>query len=211
VAKAKKNKSAKTGKLPKTVAGIELPMELRKQGAKLLDLIKNPMVGDLVAAGLVALAANVRNQGKTGNDSTKDKQSAADGFSKTAANLATVVATRAAEKITSKLGERPAPAAAASAPAAATAPKPAARKPAARKPAAKPKAPAKAAAAKPAATKTAAAKRATTKASTAKPAAAKAPAKPATAKPKAPAARKPAAKTAARKPAARKPATKPAS
>lgn len=209
MAKAKKNKSAKTGKLPKTVAGIELPKELRKQGAKLLDLIKNPMVGDLVAAGLVALAANVRNQGKTGDGSAKDKQSAADGFSKTAATLATVVAARAAEKITSKLGERPA--AAAPAPAAATAPKPAARKPATRKPAAKPRAPARAAAVKPAATKPAAAKRATTKAAAAKPAATRAAAKPAAAKPKTPAARKPAAKTAARKPAARKPAAKPAS
>lgn len=71
MAKAKKSKSAKAGKLPKSVAGIELPKELRKQGAKLLDLIKNPMVGDLVAAGLVALAANVRNQGKPADEDRK--------------------------------------------------------------------------------------------------------------------------------------------
>lgn len=210
MAKAKKNKSAKSGKLPKTVAGIELPKELRKQGAKLLDLIKNPMVGDLVAAGLVALAANVRNQGKTGNDSTKDKQSAVDGFSKTAANLATVVAARAAEKITSKLGERPA-AATPKPPAPAAASKPAARKPVARKPATT-KAPAKPApTANPATSKPATAKSATTKPAAAKRATAKAAAKPATAKPKAPPARKPAAKTATRKPAARKPAAKPVS
>ena len=75
MAKAKKGgKTTKTGKLPKMVAGIELPKELRKQGGKLLDLVKNPLVGDLVAAGLVALAANVRNHGKTGGDSAKDKQ-----------------------------------------------------------------------------------------------------------------------------------------
>lgn len=205
MAKAKKNKSAKSGKLPKTVAGIELPKELRKQGAKLLDLIKNPMVGDLVAAGLVALAANVRNQGKTGNDSTKDKQSAVDGFSKTAANLATVVAARAAEKITSKLGERPA-AATPKPPAPAAASKPAARKPATTKAPAKP-----APTANPATSKPATAKSATAKPAAAKRATTKAAAKPATAKPKAPPARKPAAKTATRKPAARKPAAKPVS
>lgn len=196
MAKAKKSKSAKSGKLPKTVAGIELPKELRKQGAKLLDLVKNPLVGDLVAAGLVALAANVRNQGKTGGESSKDKQNAADGFSKTAATLATVVATRAAEKITSKLNERPAPAAptAPKASSSTAAPKPAARKPATRKVAAKPKAPAGSAGAKPAA---------------AKPAATRTAAKSTPAK--TPAARKPAAKPATRRPAARKPAAKPAS
>ncbi|HEY0622650.1 hypothetical protein, partial [Sphingomonas sp.] len=113
MAKAKKSKSAKAGKLPKTVAGIELPKELRKQGAKLLDLIKNPMVGDLVAAGLVALAANVRNQGKAADTGdagkTKDKGTTAEALGRTAATLATVVAARAAEKITSKLAEPPAP------------------------------------------------------------------------------------------------------
>lgn len=118
MAKAKKGKTTKTtrstkmgktGKLPKTVAGIELPKEWRKQGAKLMDLVKNPLVGDLVAAGLVALAANVRSQSKSSADGTAEKKTAADGISKTAVTLATVVAARAAEKITSKLTERPAP------------------------------------------------------------------------------------------------------
>lgn len=124
MAKAKKGKGkgkgkserAKTdkAKLPKTVAGIELPKELRKQGAKLLGLIKNPMVGDLVAAGLVALAANVRNKEKpapatTAKDEGAAKPSTAEELGKTAATLATVVAARAAEKITSKLTERPTP------------------------------------------------------------------------------------------------------
>lgn len=128
MAKAKKGKGkserAKTdkAKLPKTVAGIELPKELRKQGGKLLDLIKNPMVGDLVAAGLVALAANVRNKEKpapatTPKDDGAAKPSTAEELGKTAATLATVVAARAAEKITSKLTERPTPTPAPTAPA----------------------------------------------------------------------------------------------
>jgi len=183
MAKAKKSKSTKAGKLPKSVAGIELPKELRKQGAKLLDLIKNPMVGDLVAAGLVALAANVRNQGKTTDDAgdagkAKDKTTTAEALGKTAATLATVVAARAAEKITSKLAERPAPppasTAAATAPARAPAKAPA-------KPAAKPKTTAPAA---------------------------KTPAKP---KPAAPLKAGATRKAPTRKPAARKPAPKPAS
>jgi hypothetical protein len=123
MAKAKKGKGkTDRAKLPKTVAGIELPKELRKQGAKLLDLIKNPMVGDLVAAGLVALAANVRNKEKPApatppKDDGAAKPSTAEELGKTAATLATVVAARAAEKITSKLTERPTPAPAPTAPA----------------------------------------------------------------------------------------------
>ena len=83
MAKAKKGKS---GKLPKMVAGVELPKELRKQGAKLLDLVKNPLVADLVAAGLVALAANVRNSGHTSDakEKGKDKPSTAEELGKTA-------------------------------------------------------------------------------------------------------------------------------
>ncbi|PKP93431.1 MAG: hypothetical protein CVT77_05500 [Alphaproteobacteria bacterium HGW-Alphaproteobacteria-16] len=118
--KKKSGKSAKAAKLPKTVAGIELPMELRKQGGKLLELARNPLVADLVAAGLVALAANVRNSGhsssaaKTDEDGekAKEKSTSSDVIGRTAVSLATIVAARAAEKITSKLTEpsKPAPA-----------------------------------------------------------------------------------------------------
>lgn len=144
--KKKSGKSAKAAKLPKTVAGIELPKELRKQGGKLLELARNPLVADLVAAGLVALAANVRNSGhssaaaKTDGTKTddaksddegekaKDKSTSSDVIGRTAVSLATIVAARAAEKITSKLTEPSKPAAAAEPATETPAPKPRARR-----------------------------------------------------------------------------------
>jgi hypothetical protein len=166
-AKAKKSKATKAAKaekapkLPKTVAGIELPKELREQGAKLLELTKHPLVADIVAAGLVALAGNVRKKAAdaqaaaapapapAATDATK--ASGMDDLAKTASSLATLIAARAAEKITAKLtGEKaaegpvaeaaPAPAKKAAAPkkaAVAKRPATAAKKPAAAKPAAK--------------------------------------------------------------------------
>jgi hypothetical protein len=60
----KDKKSAKdTGKapslLPKSIAGMKLPKEARRQ---LTDLAKHPVVADLIAAGLVALAARIKGE-----------------------------------------------------------------------------------------------------------------------------------------------------
>ena len=182
----KASKAAKAPKLPKTVAGIELPKELREQGAKLLELTKHPLVADIVAAGLVALAGNVRKKAAdahpapapaaTGTD-TAAKPSGMDDLAKTASSLASLIAVRAAEKITAKLaGEKPpeAPKApeAPAAPAAEAPPAPAKKPAASKKPA-----PNASAAKKPAAAKPAAAKPAPAKKPAAKPPA-KAPAKP---------------------------------
>lgn len=185
---AKAPKAEKTHKLPKSVAGIDLPRDLREQGAKLLELTRHPLVADIVAAGLVALAGSVRkkSEGATPAPAPAAKEADAkpttmDDLTKTASSLATLIAARAAEKITAKLneGRSTAPeapkapeAAAAPAPEAPPAPpakparavapkKPAAPKPAAKKPAAKPAAAAK----KPAAAKAAAKPRATRKTS----------------------------------------------
>lgn len=173
--KSKATKAAKTEKapkLPKTVAGIELPKELREQGAKLLELTKHPLVADIVAAGLVALAGNVRKKAADAQAAAAPapaadapKASGMDDFAKTASSLATLIAARAAEKITAKLsGEKPPEApvaeAAPAAPKKAAAPK----KPAvAKKPTAKAAPAKKPAAAKPAATKAATATKAPAK------------------------------------------------
>lgn len=157
---AKAPKTSKAPKLPKTVAGIELPKELREQGAKLLELTKHPLVADIVAAGLVALAGNVRKKAAdaqaaaapapTPASTDAPKPSGMDDFAKTASSLATLIAARAAEKITAKLtGEKapeaPVAEAAAVAPKKPAAPKKAAvaKKPAAAKKPAVGKAPAK--------------------------------------------------------------------
>lgn len=51
---AKKSKKAKTNKLPKTIAGVKIPKEIRKAGVKLAG---HPVISDIVAAGLLAAAA----------------------------------------------------------------------------------------------------------------------------------------------------------
>ncbi len=152
--KDKAAKATKTPKLPKTVAGIELPKELREQGAKLLELTKHPLVADIVAAGLVALAGNVRKKAADAQaaaapapapaPSDAPKPSGMDDFAKTASSLATLIAARAAEKITAKLTGEKAPEAPVAEAAPAAPKKPAARKKpaaAAAKAPAKPRAP----------------------------------------------------------------------
>ncbi len=187
MAKDKKNKSGKS-----KTDGVKIPKEVRKQVDKFIELAKHPLVSDIVAAGLVALAASVR-KGDAKPDVAPKPADAAGNFSKSATILASALAAKAAQTVSSRLFDSPAPPPAPATPAAA--PKPAARKPAARKPAAT-----KPAAAKPAATKpaTAAKPKAPAKAPVAK-----APAVKAAVKSKAPV--KPRATT--RKPAARKPAS----
>jgi hypothetical protein len=63
--KQKKNKDAKSAKadspkLPKRVAGIKVPKELREPGGKLLEAVRHPLVMDVAAAALIAAAAGLR-------------------------------------------------------------------------------------------------------------------------------------------------------
>jgi len=149
---AKKEKAAAS--LPKQIAGVKIPKALREQ---LTALAKNPLVADLLAAGLVALAASLRDNPKVQKVAANAKGKAAgvaSGLVKTATDVAD-----AATKFGAAVSAAPAAAPKAKAPAkAAAAKKPAASKPAAAKPApaAKPAAAAKSAAAKPAAKRPAA-------------------------------------------------------
>lgn len=52
--KSKKATKAKKDKLPKTIAGVKIPKEIRKAGVKLAG---HPVISDIVAAGLLAAAA----------------------------------------------------------------------------------------------------------------------------------------------------------
>jgi hypothetical protein len=54
MAKKKKKKADKA--LPKSIAGVKIPKELRKAGASVGELIRHPIVADVVTAGLVAAA-----------------------------------------------------------------------------------------------------------------------------------------------------------
>ncbi|HEV2747012.1 MAG TPA: hypothetical protein VGW34_06905 [Allosphingosinicella sp.] len=53
-------KKANKGKLPKEIAGVKVPKELRRAGAGAARIIDHPVVGDLVAAALLAAAAALR-------------------------------------------------------------------------------------------------------------------------------------------------------
>ncbi|WP_066800800.1 hypothetical protein [Sphingomonas soli] len=71
-----KDKSPKSGSLlPKSIAGAKLPKDIRK---KLTDLAKHPVVADILAAGLVALAAKLKNEPKVQQAAAKARTKAAD-------------------------------------------------------------------------------------------------------------------------------------
>lgn len=138
--KKDKKDGPKTSLLPKSIAGIKVPKEVRR---KLGGLAKHPIVADLLAAGLVALAAKLKPEHES-------EPGTANGVDKSGGTAQPVADVPAAAKPVIKRPRKPA------------APKPAsAAKPAAAKSAtatAKPAVKRKPAAAKPAAAKPAAAK-----------------------------------------------------
>lgn len=52
----KKNGKASAAKLPKRIAGVKVPKELRAPGGRLLQAINNPLLIDAAAAALMAAA-----------------------------------------------------------------------------------------------------------------------------------------------------------
>lgn len=52
----KKNGKAKTPKLPKRIAGVKVPKELREPGGRLLEAMNNRLLVDAAAAALAAAA-----------------------------------------------------------------------------------------------------------------------------------------------------------
>lgn len=93
---AKDTKSKKAGSLlPKSIAGAKLPKDIRK---KLTDLAKHPVVADLLAAGLVALAAKLKNEPKVQRAAAKARDKAADVAADVAEAAAGVAAAVAVDK-----------------------------------------------------------------------------------------------------------------
>jgi len=75
--KGKKDK--KTGAtLPKEVAGVKMPKKLRKATEKAIDLAREPVVAELVAAALLSAAAALRGD-KAAARAAKDGIAAAAG------------------------------------------------------------------------------------------------------------------------------------
>ena len=91
---------AKNGKLPKRIAGVKIPKKLRKRGGEIAVLLDNPLVADIIAAGLL-LAANriakkpkVKKSGRTAKHAAEDTAEAA---GEGVTNIASVLAFAARE------------------------------------------------------------------------------------------------------------------
>ena len=91
---------AKKGKLPKRIGGVKIPRKLRKRGGEISVLLSNPLVADIVAAGLL-LAANriakkpkVKKAGKSAKHAAEETVEAAGGG---AGNIASILAYAARE------------------------------------------------------------------------------------------------------------------
>lgn len=111
MAKKPKTKQAKkAGKLPKEIGGVEIPKKLRKEGEKLIALLKHPLVAEMAAAGLMAFAREMR-AGSGDADAQRAENAAAeakaarktasrrlDDVAQVAAILGTVLAARGARK-----------------------------------------------------------------------------------------------------------------
>ena len=91
---------AKNGKLPKRIAGVKIPKKLRKRGGEIAVLLNNPLLADIVAAGLLLAAdritkkPKVKKAGKAAKHAAEDTaQAAGEGVG----NIATVLAFAARE------------------------------------------------------------------------------------------------------------------
>lgn len=105
---AKKGKKADKGardeksKLPKSVAGVKIPKDLRKQGDTLTNLITSPVARELLADALIAvagvLAGNKRNREAIA-DTGSHAASGAKDIGQTATGAVAEVVTEAARRI----------------------------------------------------------------------------------------------------------------
>ena len=57
---AKKKTAGSANPIPKEFGGIKVPKELRKAGKKAIELVKDPVVSEVVAAALLSAAAALR-------------------------------------------------------------------------------------------------------------------------------------------------------
>jgi len=97
MAKKKKSKKAdKPTKLPREIAGITLPKQLRKEGGKLIDLMKDPAVAGIATAGLAALTAAIQQKPEKAKSEPKSN------FGEGAALIGTMIAARIVENMKTK-------------------------------------------------------------------------------------------------------------
>ncbi|HWH17269.1 MAG TPA: hypothetical protein VNT77_02895 [Allosphingosinicella sp.] len=101
----------KQAKLPKKIAGVKVPKELRKVGNAARSLAKQPVISELVAAALTAAAASLTAQNKAARSV---RRTAEDLTSETVRETAAIGATvkrallDAARDLIDSLDEKPA-------------------------------------------------------------------------------------------------------
>jgi len=95
---------AKTGKLPKRIAGVKVPKKLRKRAGPVYELINQPVVrnvvSNLVAVGLITAAdamSKSKPAKKAGKKAKRAAQEAEDTTAKSAINVSNVLAFAARE------------------------------------------------------------------------------------------------------------------
>ena len=91
---------AKKGKLPKRIGGVTIPRKLRKRGGEIAVLLNNPLVADIVAAGLLLAANRIAKKPKV-KKAGKAAKTAAEGTAEAAgegaSNIASILAYAARE------------------------------------------------------------------------------------------------------------------
>ncbi len=105
--KKKKDDKGTTGSgsfLPKSIAGVKLPKAVR---GKLSDLAKHPVVADILAAGLVAIAARLKNEPKV-RKGAADAADAGKDVAETVAQAVADVATTIAKPVAKRARKTPA-------------------------------------------------------------------------------------------------------
>jgi len=75
----KKDKAMGSAKIPKQVAGVKVPKELRKAGAAILQTVNSPAGRQVIASGAVAILTSVVARSRAARDTTPHRQSNGDG------------------------------------------------------------------------------------------------------------------------------------
>ena len=75
----KKDKAMDSAKIPKQVAGVKVPKELRKAGAAILQTVNSPAGRQVIASGAVAVLTSVVARSRAARDTTPHRQSNGDG------------------------------------------------------------------------------------------------------------------------------------
>ncbi len=75
----RKDKAMGSAKIPKQVAGVKVPKELRKAGAAIFQTVNSPAGRQVIASGAVAVLTSVVARSRAARDTTPHRQSNSDG------------------------------------------------------------------------------------------------------------------------------------